>query len=538
MATEPKKGPFTIDELLQVWLSSVDEQYSRPFLERLDPGVSIDAGEDGAPAVNEPNRGLEVFTSQMAVAKRVSEAVVRTTESMFILPHSGQEADPASGPELAEVELTFERTGNFTSTITLREGEIICEEIMRLPGKDAAQLIPSGRRYVLAERLTFVPGEPGPKSVLAVSVKPGFGYNNPDPDSITTIVQPGSRLQNTAASVIVSATDQRLRVTENPDVVVPEHTGQYIQLTAGANQGKIARMVAYTAPDPSLLSGGEATLARTAVLRVSGVVGTFLLDEEVEQATTGARALYSHLGGIYLVLERADSTFAATFVITGLVSGATATVDAIEQPPELIAEAATADWVVLDWVEDFKLTVTNEQSPEGGRAGMLDQLGSERRIERAEGESDDSYRKRVAALPDTISPNAIRRAANRVLSQIGHSGCLRESSLPLRPGIYCDRSALDIDTVVDPSKQFQTLLDYEQFRAFFLIGVPPLNLGEFGIAYDVGEFSAYDASPFLAFHDGFPVTAAVFYLQVWRAIEKARAAGVGFDLVIDRVGCG
>lgn len=532
MTTEPKRGPFTIDELLQVWRSSVDEEYARPMLERLDPGVSIDAGEDGAPEINEPNRGLEVFTSLMAAAKRVSQAVVRTFEGMFILPHSGQEDEPASGPRLAEVELTFERTASFERTVTLKSGQVICEEIMRLPGEEAAQLLLSGRKYVLAETITFVPGEPGPKQALAVSVKPGYGYNNPDPESITSIAQVGSGLQNTGASIIVTDADQKLRVPAAPDVVVPEHVGQYIELTAGDNQGAIVRATAYTVPDVSISSGGELVLAKTTVLRVSSVVGTFIEDEIVEQATSGARGKFVHLGGIYLVLEQADE-FSTALGVTGLLSGATATVDAIEQEPLLEAETGTAGWRVLDWAEDLKLTVSNELSPEGGRAGMLDELGRERNINRAEGEPDDLYRKRVAALPDTISPNAIRRAANRILSQIGKHGCLRESSLPLRPGLYCDRSFLDAGNA-DP---FTRLLDFEQYRGYFLMGVPPLGLGEFGAAYDVGEYNAYDVSPYLAFYDGVPLTAAVFYLQVWRAIEKARAAGVGFNLAIDRTGC-
>lgn len=45
----------------------------------------------------------------------------------------------------------------------------------------------------------------------------------------------------------------------------------------------------------------------------------------------------------------------------------------------------------------------------GGCAPALDQIGDDRDIDRAGGEPDAVYKRRVRALPDTVSPNAIRR---------------------------------------------------------------------------------------------------------------------------------
>ena len=88
-----------------------------------------------------------------------------------------------------------------------------------------------------------------------------------------------------------------------------------------------------------------------------------------------------------------------------------------------------------------------------------------------------------------------------------------------------------------PRDSFRLDLSYEEFRGFFLLGVPALDLGEFGCAYDAGPSDAYDCAPWLAFYDGFPLSAAVLYRGVWQAVNRARAAGVGFDLYLERDGC-
>ena len=66
-------------DLFDLWLSITDPFYTQSLVE---------AGD---------GNGLEVFTQQQAQLERVSAAVERTMQAMFILPHSGQTEDPASG---------------------------------------------------------------------------------------------------------------------------------------------------------------------------------------------------------------------------------------------------------------------------------------------------------------------------------------------------------------------------------------------------------------------------------------------------------
>ena len=88
-----------------------------------------------------------------------------------------------------------------------------------------------------------------------------------------------------------------------------------------------------------------------------------------------------------------------------------------------------------------------------------------------------------------------------------------------------------------PEDRYKLNMNYEEFRAFFLITIPQIGFGDFGIAFDEGSYNAFDASPFLTFFDGFPVTAATIRRAVWQDISTKKAGGVGFELVEDSGSC-
>lgn len=65
---------------------------------------------------------------------------------------------------------------------------------------------------------------------------------------------------------------------------------------------------------------------------------------------------------------------------------------------------------------DPTILVRNDTDADGlGHPGTLDALGDEREIARQTNEGDPSYRGRIRALPDTVSPAAIRRQITRYL---------------------------------------------------------------------------------------------------------------------------
>lgn len=525
---DPKRGPYSTEELLNLWFSFVDSSYS-------DPLVEIGDGS-----------GLEIVGATAEQLSRVSEAVDRTMESMFLLPWSGQTDEPASGRTYAAVLLTVERTVRTDVVITFAAGDVLVEEVQTDYGETGGVEQPTGRRFVLVDDLTFLPGETGPAVVPALAEVEGYGHNNPAEETITLIYQPGAGLQNDLATVWAGPSTDLLRCGEDPDVVVQQNVGQYVEFTVGANTGQVRRAVGYSSPEPGV-HGGVLSLARTALFHLAAVPGSFIPGEDVVQAVTGATGVFVAASSSHLAIEKAQAGFDSANVITGATSGATATPDAILQAPGLATETRSAGWKVLDWHDDLGVTITNVESPTGGLHAMLDELGSERNVPRSPGEDDETYRKRVATLPDVVSPNAIRRVVNRIIAQYGARACLREVGLPLFRGFFYDGDpdsadpaiafAYDFDFTVRPEDRFKVMLDRERSRAYFEVGVPKLGFGEFGFAYDDGAANAYDSAPYLTFYDGFPVTAAIIYRNIWQAVRDAKAAGVGFDLYIEDVGC-
>lgn len=625
MADPSANGPLSLEELLALWTSSVDGNYSRPFLE---------AGDGG---------GLEAFTQGHAQSERVSQAIDTSTQAMFILPFSGQTAPPAQGPASATVALTFARAGFLQQPLVLKAGLIVVGELATDSGENGPVLVETGREYVLQEDVVFFPGDPGPCTGLVVAEKPGYGYNNPLPGTISEVQQVGSAFNNVGATITVvgqplpgapfPASRAQLAAANVADMFVPQHVGQYVLLTAGANAGKFARASAFTAPVSATNSGSKVDVEQLLAFdSFSGDYAGVLQVGETVDLKTGP-ALIGRCVVLAVEVVAGAQRVVAVLVqgvgpgagdsFTGQVSAAAGAVDIAHASGTLTPEAGTAAWRVLDWASDWKLTAANAAQPAGGRSGMLDMLGAERNLPRQTGEDDDAYRDRIAQVADVVTPNAIRRALNRAMGAF--PWCLREVGSRNLPGLYCDRTGdaggdfYDTECVsfngsqagtflfqepveyrdaggnvvmrglyasylssvgavvavpgatvtiarprgaerpvpvagdvivgtisgatvssltagVDNTRNnpFAVWLDYLEFRAFFLVSVPPVGFGEFGAAYDAGASNAYDAAPYDAFFDGFPAGAPAFYKRAYDAVDKVRAGGVTFDLVLSR----
>jgi hypothetical protein len=627
-------GPYTFADLKAALYTAADPAYLEPMF-RAPYGF-----------------GKELFEQLIVVYQRVDEAINRTLQALYIQPYSGQSAPPAMGPSRTTLEVEIRRTNNAQIALTLGAGAVLFEEQSPDWSSVGGIQVRSGRQYTLTRDVTFVPGESGPITAEVTSLRYGYGYANPLPGTIGPIYQAGATFSNTQASIVQGPSTARLIVRPVPDVVTPDHVGQYVLLTAGANAGQVCRIVGYEPADSTVPHGGVAVLAGTFVARSTVVapVGTFQIGETVTQTDAvgptiiaqGVVLAVSAASPWYIVIETQSGQFrtvAGTIgPITGLLSGATFTTDA--PPPvdagiirigKLVNENGTCAWRILDWAKELGVVVRNTgENVTPGAYPMLDAIGEERGIYRAPGEPDESFRLRVAAIADVVSPNAIRRIGNRIWSQYGGVVCLREVGYPLFPGVYPDAApgapsdlskyAYDLDGLkmrgvktgefvdgervvqnnggilatarvtttrdaapvgapvppVDPLylevaavrggfvinapivgelsgatfvpnailyelrpvDRFKLNLNYTEFRAFFLLGVPPPVLGEFGIPYDAPHpYNAFDAAPYLTFSDGYPVTSATLNQATWQAVDGARAGGVGFDLYPETIGC-
>lgn len=180
---------------------------------------------------------------------------------------------------------------------------------------------------------------------------------------------------------------------------------------------------------------------------------------------------------------------------------------------------------------DLGLSVTQPADAAGGVDGFLDAIGDERNMPRQLGEGDDAYRLRLSSLADIVSPGAIARIASRILSPFGIPWKLVETrDTGTLIGLVWDYHAFDYGSVTDG-------VVFAPPTRYFAIVVGTGNQGEFGFPYDstaLGLTNAYDAPGGAHdFYDGFPVGYYSAISALWATVDRARAAGVAWDLILD-----
>jgi hypothetical protein len=534
-----KRGPLTQAELLLIWSTvAVDERsYAAPL-------VTLGEGY-----------GLEVFTQMLAQLARTSRAIDRTIQASYILPHSSQSSEPASGAQNALVDLTFTRA-DASRPLILGAGQVWYDEVQTDSGETGPVQVITGRRYTLVQPLVMAPGEAGPLVAQAIAERPGFGYNNPQPGTIHLIETHGAELTNSTGALTVSATSLTLTLGPDPDVLQPSQVGEYVEFLGTQptplNVGLYSRISSYRAPIVGV-DGGQVQLERLFAaenISLPAFVGRFTVGDAVSLVdNTGVTVvgtgvvIAARMGvdGVYRVVYTLSSGIAVPGdgyikTITAAVGVFMAVTLATYNPTWVDDPRAT--WSVMSFEADLGVSVTNTLSPAGGRSPMLDMLGAERAVNRVSGEPDASYRQRVAQVADVVSPNAILRGANRVLAPLGVGATLREVGSAMLPGFFFDDGifAYDMDPALNAADTWKVWLSFPEMRAFFLLGVPRICTGDFGLFYDgsSGDMfprdSFYDDTGATNFTDGYSVDAAPLYQALWAETDERRAGGVSFDL--------
>lgn len=197
------------------------------------------------------------------------------------------------------------------------------------------------------------------------------------------------------------------------------------------------------------------------------------------------------------------------------------------------------DIVQVVGLNDLGTSMTIDGEFSGGKHAILDLRGEDRRIARNTSEADSVYRSRIRALPDTVSPNALIRAAGRVLRPLGIPFIFGETrNFDYLRGFVDD---LDPDDVESDSVTTNGRVDVGngfEHRGFFLI-VERRGNGEFGFPDDT--FPATSGFPDNAddltsesrgFDDGFPIGFAQDMTNLITEIEKTRMGGMPWALIL------
>lgn len=204
----------------------------------------------------------------------------------------------------------------------------------------------------------------------------------------------------------------------------------------------------------------------------------------------------------------------------------------------LALESGSVTWRVLDW-KDRGLVLASVTLADSGRDADLDLCGEDRGIRREEGEPDLDYYRRIATAADVASPRAILRAVNRHLQPTGKTGRVIDVGNEVQ-GFFWDVDAWDYYGPGDkfPENQWKLYLSHWEAFGHFYVLLPWLPDGEFGLFWDDGPYKYLTPvgkfiGPFWdeGFMDGYPVSAATIYKNIYKDVDDRKAGGVTFTLI-------
>ncbi len=219
-------------------------------------------------------------------------------------------------------------------------------------------------------------------------------------------------------------------------------------------------------------------------------------------------------------------------------------------------EIGTVKWTLMDYEnkpDALGISIITANAFTDGRDDDLFILGDERGIYRQNNEDDDTFRNRAARLADVVSPNAILRAINRVLSPKGFEGAVCDVMLGDTLGGGFTGLFLDVDASLAPSmmsafdlygpgdtfpkNNFFVTQSAQEAYGWFLVKVPFIGEGDFGIFFDEGPLffdntvSEYYGPAFTGWMDGEPTIGNACYSAIHNVVTDIKAGGVGFTLV-------
>jgi hypothetical protein len=199
--------------------------------------------------------------------------------------------------------------------------------------------------------------------------------------------------------------------------------------------------------------------------------------------------------------------------------------------------------VEVEEYADLGFTVEQPTAIAGGVDDALGAIGVDRRQGKVPGESDEAFRQRLLLLVDNVSPNAILRMLDRILTPAGIGFELLETlDIDGLMGFTWSVHPWGFGQVCPPIAKIPGSEYVGQGGVwtgpstghhFFVVCVTPSGLGDFSGMW--GDFNppGYPNAWGLMAWGGFAAGYLSLVAQVWEAIDQARAAGVGFWIIED-----
>lgn len=305
--------------------------------------------------------------------------------------------------------------------------------------------------------------------------------------------------------------------------------------------------------------GGAKATASIEFYRDNDSAGAFLV-----KAGTIVRT--SRTNRSYALLE--DVTFGASdLVVAGLVQALAPGGEYNVPGPVSTADgtilAGEIDRIIIPILDptfaEPTLQVRQIADATGGQAAVLDQQGLDRNLPRFGNESDESYKGRIRSLPDTVTPDAIRRHLDAIFLPMGLEYYLVETWRSEYQTCYDTPGTIDHDLMGfaedglfcydHPSDEpfSGRWLDERDHIAGYVLVVPNLTSWHMrGMAYDdeaelpaehatsLGRraHSTYDGldvdteAVLVGFYDGDDTFKNLFYMRLWDLLRQVKGGGV------------
>jgi len=253
---------ITKEQLQIEWRRSFDTTYTEP----------IETEDDG--------RGFDIIAGSSAIFARVSEAIEKNTEGMYIDYHSIQTAPPASGAVKATGQISIDRTPPKAGDINLKAGDVLT--ITHLGTRGETVIV---AEIELVSDVTIPNGNTSPVTANVRALRYGDAPNGGPRRSIVF------QERNTYSFLGVTVSGNTLTLVDFNE----GYLGAFVTFTTGSNAPTYPRRVT-AASTGSLTVDGPTLVSGTASITIGDANSIGLTADIIGEMSGGTHGTLDLLG--------------------------------------------------------------------------------------------------------------------------------------------------------------------------------------------------------------------------------------------------